>query len=144
MNHRVVSEYKRDEEHNSSNIKVFVRARPMEEDVEQSDFIQIDADDERKISIRNPEATSKSHGEVSFSFDRVFWTETAQEKVFNTVCKQQVDHVLNGYNCCCFACKSLGVMMCTVIMTLLMDDTPRRIYRAFALTSLYHFIPRTL
>ena len=107
MTHRVVSEYKRDEENNSSNIKVYVRARPMEDETEQQDFIQVDKDDERKISIRDPEASNRRYGEVGFSFDRVFWTETDQESVFASVCKQQVDHVLNGYNSCCFACKFL-------------------------------------
>ena len=105
MTHRVVSEYKTQNATDSQNIKVFVRARPMEDGEEVQDFIQVDKDDERKISIRDPEVANRRYGEVAFNFDRVFWTEASQESVFNTVCKQQVEHVLNRYNSCCFACK---------------------------------------
>jgi hypothetical protein len=38
----------------------------------------------------------------------VFWTDAQQEEVFNTVCKPQVHHVLNGYNACCFAYGQTG------------------------------------
>ena len=103
MHHRVVTDYTRVES-TSSNIKVYVRARPLEEETEYSDFMQVDPDDDRKIVIKDPESSNRRYGEVSFQFDKVFWTQVNQEEIFNTMCKSQVDHVLNGFNSCCFAC----------------------------------------
>ena len=109
--HRVVSHYTPAD--GNSNIKVYVRARPLDDYDDDpaaptaylSDFIQIDAEDDRKIVIRDPDMTQRKYGEVSFQFDRLFWTNATQEEVFNAVCKPQVDHVMNGYNCCSFACQ---------------------------------------
>ena len=103
MQHRVISDYTGVEDTNS-NIKVYVRARPLENEDKLTDFIN-KSDDVRKISIRDPDPANKRYGEVSFQFDQVFWTDAKQEDVFNNACRQQVDHVLNGYNSCCFACK---------------------------------------
>ena len=103
--HRVVSDYTKVDT-TSSNIKVYVRARPLENEADSSDFLVTDAADERKLVIKDPEASHKRYGEVSFQFDRVFWTDTKQDEVFNVTSRQQVDHVMNGFNCCCFACKS--------------------------------------
>ncbi len=102
--HKVVADYT--QESSNNNIKVFVRARPLEEDTNDStDFITVSEEDERRISIRDPAAGSnKKYGEVSFQFDRVFWTNASQVDVFNDVNRNQIDYVLNGYNCCCFAC----------------------------------------
>eukprot|EP01038_Epipyxis_sp_PR26KG_P006964 gene6964-9519_t len=105
--HRVVTDYSRAAD-SSSNIKVYVRARPLEEETENTDFIQTDLEDERKIIIKDPESSNRRYGEVSFQFDRVFWTNTHQEEVFNTLCRSQVDHILNGYNSCCFAYGQTG------------------------------------
>lgn len=103
--HRVVSSYH--VESTNSNIKVFVRARPLAEETEESDFIVTDTTDETKIVIRDPESSNRRYGEVSFQFDKVFWTDSVQQDVFNVTCMPQVDHVLNGYNSCCFACMLL-------------------------------------
>jgi hypothetical protein len=102
--HRVVSDYTRVDDANS-NIKVFVRARPVEVETDQSDFLTVDGDEQRKIVIKDPDVSNKRYGEVSFQFDKVFWTNTKQEDVFDSACRSQVDHVMNGYNSCCFACK---------------------------------------
>jgi hypothetical protein len=104
MTHRVVSDYTR-VENTSSNIKVFVRARPVDDEGDLAEFLVLDSEDERKIVIKDPEASNRRYGEVSFQFDNVFWTKSNQEDVFNTTCKSQVDHVLNGFNSCCFACE---------------------------------------
>jgi hypothetical protein len=105
--HRVVTNYAPVEGGGSSNISVFIRARPLEDPTEQSDFLQVGEEDERKIVIRDPDSNSnKRYAEVSFQFDRIFWTQTQQAEIFEQTCKEQVEHVLNGYNCCCFACKS--------------------------------------
>lgn len=102
--HRVVSDYTR-VDGNSTNIKVFVRARPVDEGVEQSDFLSVEEEDARKIVIRDPDASNRRYSEVGFQFDKVFWTSATQEEIFSTACKPSVDHVLNGFNSCCFACK---------------------------------------
>ncbi len=97
----------------SSNIKVYVRARPLPEgSVESTDFLTIDAEDSRKLTIKDPDGTNKKkYGEVAFQFDRVFWTDIKQEQVFEIMCQQQVDHILEGYNSCCFACKLIPIFL---------------------------------
>lgn len=102
--HRVVSNYT-PVESTSSNINVFVRARPLDDTTDSSDFIQVDSEDARKLAIKDPDSSSRKYGEVSFQFDKVFWTDSKQEELFDKACRVQVDHVLNGYNSCCFACK---------------------------------------
>lgn len=104
MTHKVSTNYT-PVDNGASNISVYIRARPLEDSSEANDFLQVDADDSRKIVIRDPDTSSKRYGEVSFQFDRIFWTQTQQDEVFESTCKAQVDHVLNGYNSCCFACK---------------------------------------
>lgn len=108
--HRVVSDYTRVEGSDNSNIKVYVRARPLEiGDVDLNpDFLETDKTDDRKIVIRDPDTANRKYGEVSFQFDRVFWTEAKQDEIFNVTCKPQVDHIVNGYNCCCFAYGQTG------------------------------------
>lgn len=103
--HRVVSDYTR-VDGNETNIKVFVRARPLDSDDTESpsDFLITDPSDERKITIKDPDSSNRRYGEVGFQFDKVFWTDVKQEEIFNSACKLQVDRILEGYNCCCFAC----------------------------------------
>lgn len=102
--HRVVTSYTPVGD-TGSNINVFVRARPTEDASDPGEIMQVDADDSRKLVIKDPESSTRKYGEVSFQFDRVFWTDTQQSEVFENTCKSQVDHVLSGYNSCCFACK---------------------------------------
>jgi hypothetical protein len=77
----------------------------VEVETDQSDFLTVDGEEQRKIVIKDPDVSNKRYGEVSFQFDKVFWTNTKQEDVFDSACRSQVDHVMNGYNSCCFACK---------------------------------------
>eukprot|EP01035_Chromulina_nebulosa_P018244 gene18244-23917_t len=105
--HRVVSDYTRNETSNS-NIKVYVRARPILDKTELTDFISRDSNDERKIIIKDPDVSNKKYSEVSFQFDKLFWTNSTQEDIFNSISKPQVDRVLSGYNCCCFAYGQTG------------------------------------
>jgi hypothetical protein len=107
--HRVVSDYTRVDDTGNSNIQVFVRARPLEVDNEASDFMVTDPEDSRKLIIKDPEASHKRYGEVSFQFDRVFWTNTKQEDVFNVAVKTSVDHVMSGFNSCTFACTTYHI-----------------------------------
>lgn len=102
MTHRVVSDYTK-VEGSSSNISVFVRARPLEDRSELKDFIS--TNDNLQLTIKDPDPNNRKYGEVNFQFDHVFWTDSTQEEVFNKMCKSQADHVLDGFNSCCFACK---------------------------------------
>jgi hypothetical protein len=111
MTHKVSSNYT-PVDLGSSNICVFIRARPLEDSTETTEFLQVDDDDSRKVVIKDPDPSSKRYGEVSFQFDQIFWTQTQQNEVFETTCKAQVDHVLNGYNSCCFACKIYSYDLC--------------------------------
>ena len=49
-----------------------------------SAFITNFPDNPKKICIKDPAAQGavKHHGEIYFSFDRVFWTECTQEEIF--------------------------------------------------------------
>lgn len=106
--HRVVTEYTAVDGGGGSNIKVFIRARPVEDESDPSEFINLEED--RKLVIRDPDpGSNKRYGEVSFQFDRIFWTDAKQEEVFQSTCNEQIDHVLNGYNSCCFACMALNI-----------------------------------
>ncbi|CAM9832113.1 unnamed protein product, partial [Pylaiella littoralis] len=75
-----------------------------------SAFITNFPDNPKKICIKDPAAQGavKHHGEIYFSFDRVFWTECSQEEIFQAVAKPQVENILNGFNGCCFAYGQTG------------------------------------
>jgi len=96
----------------SSNIKVFIRARPPEDKSEKFEFLDVSNDGQgdikKQVTIRDPNAARSTRGDVSYSYDRIFWVDDDQEVVFNSMCKPQVDHVLNGYNACCFAYGQTG------------------------------------
>lgn len=103
--HRVVSNYTPVGD-SDSNIKVYVRIRPNEDSSDPAEVLHIaEEGDVRKLIIKDPDTSNRKYGEVSFQFDKIFWTDIDQTEVFRTVCQPQIDQVLNGYNCCCFACK---------------------------------------
>ena len=104
--HRVTHEYAHDNA--NSNIRVYIRARPCDDGSVAGDFLKIAPDEPRKISIRDPDESRSKHGEVGYDFDRIFWTETPQEEVFEGMCKPVCDQVLQGYNSCCFAYGQTG------------------------------------
>ena len=90
MTHRVVSDYTRADGAETSNIKVYVRARPPDEylnintDVadptkpkgnfeeapkvaaSSADFLLHDTADDRKLSIKDPDTSNRRYGEVPF------------------------------------------------------------------------------
>ena len=94
----------------NNNIQVYIRARPPAESTE-SDFLEVDADDKRKLCIKDPrqagEDGKQKHSEVSFQYDHVFWTDVQQSEVFAQAATPLLENVLNGYNASCFACKFL-------------------------------------
>ncbi len=124
--HHVVSDYTLNGSNNSSsNISVFIRARPPETNsggngssssllAAPANFLEYDNNEDTQrstIAIKEPGehangsggVASKKYNEVKFQFDRIFWTDTSQEEIFGAVCRPLVDHVLRGYNACCFA-----------------------------------------
>lgn len=114
--HKVVNDYTDDDASSNSNIKVFVRARPTDDDLAKketdlaahSSFIEVDSHDKRKITIRDPDSSNQRYGEVNFQFDKVFWTDTTQSEIFNEICTTHIDQVLQGYNSCCLAYGQTG------------------------------------
>ena len=101
--YKVISDYTAGVSTNT-NVQVYVRARPPEEDNDENlaERFGVSEEDPKRISMSNKTAVG-GVGEHAFSFDRVFWTETQQDEIFTTVCQQQVEHCLRGYNSCCFA-----------------------------------------
>ena len=63
--HRVITDYTRDDDI-SSNVKVFIRARPPETPIAISDFIcsvPLGPDEYKKINISSPDLSNKKYGE---------------------------------------------------------------------------------
>jgi hypothetical protein len=86
--HRIISDYTNVE--SSSNIKVYVRARPPEDSIPKIDFLDNSDGEGKRLVIRDPDTSNKKYTEVAFQFDRVFWTDAQQQDLFNVVCKPQV------------------------------------------------------
>jgi hypothetical protein len=106
--HRVAHDYSGLDLSNP-NVKVFVRARPLEDaSAPPSPFIEVFPTDPRKLTIKDPDANNNKYNEVTFQFDRVLWCSTAQEEVFEAVAKPQIDKVLRGFHSCCFAYGQTG------------------------------------
>jgi hypothetical protein len=106
--HRVVSDYTRAEGDVPSNIKVFVRVRPPDEQVgngpidenKEGSFkscLVLDEEDPRRVTVKDPDSSNKRYGEVAFQFDNILWTEATQKEVFEATCKGQVDSIIEGY-----------------------------------------------
>ena len=120
MAHQVVADYTKVSE--NANVKVFVRARPAEpQDEPAEELFELGAAEPggrvRKLSMkqwrrtRNEEGEHEQWGGVggnAFQFDSVFWCDEKQTTVFEAVCREQVDHILKGYNACCFAYGQTG------------------------------------
>ena len=103
MGHTVVQDYTGSTPLGETRLKVYLRARPLESGNEpEKEMWSLDGG---KISIKDAARHVTEH---KFAFDHVFWTESAQENVFKQVCKPLVDHVMKGYNGCCFAYGQTG------------------------------------
>jgi len=94
------------ERRESARVRVFVRTRPPEDTNADVSFIEYDDSQNDKVFIRDPH--QKKGSEVLFRFDKVFPQASGQEEVFDTTCKPLVDHLLDGYNSCCFAYGQTG------------------------------------
>ena len=120
MAHQVVADYTKVSE--NANVKVFVRARPAEpQDEPAEELFELGAPEPggrvRKLSMKQWRRTRNEDGEHEqwggvggnvFQFDNVFWCDEKQTTIFETVCREQVDHILKGYNACCFAYGQTG------------------------------------
>ena len=63
----------------------------------------------KSIKITNPKTfQSPRHEQKEFSFDKIFPHNTTQNTMFETVAQPIVEHMLNGYNACCFAYGQTG------------------------------------
>jgi hypothetical protein len=117
MAYKVVSDYTQGLSTNT-NVQVYVRARPPSAALsnvspkELEEHFGISKRDPKRIEVKRPGGTGEVGGggdkEHAFSFDRVYWTDTAQEEIFNTVCKNHIEHCLKGYNSCTFAYGQTG------------------------------------
>lgn len=71
----------------------------------------------KTIISRPPVAGQKPLEESkAFTFDQSYWSADKddldyadQERVYNDLGRELLDHAFNGYNCCIFACKFLNV-----------------------------------
>jgi hypothetical protein len=117
MAYKVVSDYTQGVSSNT-NVQVYVRARPPSAALsnlspkELEEQFGISKRDPKRIEVKKAGGTGDHGGggdkEHAFSFDRVYWTDTAQEEIFNTVCKGHIEHCLKGYNSCAFAYGQTG------------------------------------
>jgi len=106
MDHNVVTDYTNSTSTGNDNIKVFVRARPCADGTDApKEMWGISKEQNGKLSILDP---ARHVGEHAFLFDHVLWTNTSQETLFKEVAKPIVDHILQGYNGCCFAYGQTG------------------------------------
>lgn len=94
---------KKAEKAEDSNVVVALRLRPPE--YSEGDFQDIYETDETSITTRDPLCHGREH---NFSFDRVFLPECGQDLVFRSVAQPLIDHLLVGFNSCCFAYGQTG------------------------------------
>ena len=77
----------------SGNIQVYARVRPCFEPELDSPDMQVDELNENAIRINSE----------SFAFNKVYWKETKQEKIFMEIAQPLIDHAIEGYNATLFA-----------------------------------------
>ena len=86
----------------SATIKTMIRCRPLPDG--KKPVVNEDRSRANTLKINHP----TRNVEQEFQFDELFDGDTSQEKVFDEACKPLVDHVLDGYNSCCFAYGQTG------------------------------------
>ena len=91
----------------NSNVKVVVRIRPSEnlqDDIET--VFEFQADKPELLTIKDP--LSKGRSDHSFLFSKILLPETSQDQVFEAIARPLVNHVMQGFNACCFAYGQTG------------------------------------
>lgn len=90
----------------SGALQVFVRVRPSPHHTEiDSDSNSLPAP---AFSGSDRRLSPASAPEISYTFERVFWTDETQAGVFATCGQPLLQAVLNGYNACLFAYGQTG------------------------------------
>ncbi|KAL0079645.1 P-loop containing nucleoside triphosphate hydrolase protein, partial [Phycomyces blakesleeanus] len=97
------------------NIKVVVRCRPLNsrEIARGAEGLIRMEGDQTIISRPSDQRTGKDSEDIkAFTFDKSYWsadksdpTYADQQKVYNDLGEELLDHAFGGYNCCIFACK---------------------------------------
>eukprot|EP00941_MAST-03F_sp_MAST-3F-sp1_P000835 g835.t1 len=113
MDHTNVTDYTNVKE--LDNVKVHVRLRPPDKNfggaAAANDMYEASEKDGKKciIALKSSGDGAKSRAQRhEFRFDNILTPETTQEEVFEKVGGPIVDHVLKGYNACCFAYGQTG------------------------------------
>eukprot|EP01052_Picozoa_sp_SAG31_P009186 SAG31_NODE_478_length_15144_cov_15.165769_8_plen_561_part_00 len=86
----------------SATINTMIRCRPLPSG--KTPVVRLDSGQLNTIVAKHP----TRNVEQEFQFDGLFPGETTQAKVYDEVCSPLVEHVLDGYNSCCFAYGQTG------------------------------------
>ncbi|KAG8231241.1 hypothetical protein J437_LFUL005915 [Ladona fulva] len=90
----------------NQHIQVFVRVRPLSVQDKQKPYSNvIECPSSREVSVKEKASSLTSK---TFSFDRVFNTQSKQIDVYRTVVNPLIEEVLAGYNCTVFAYGQTG------------------------------------
>jgi hypothetical protein len=91
MHHKVTTDYTR-LLHNA-NVKVYVRARPCADGSDPpEDMFERKRETPKNIVIKDTERMQ--YGNHAFSFDYIYWTDTTQPELYETVNPRRFSHVL--------------------------------------------------
>jgi kinesin family member 5 len=84
---------------------VACRFRPLNsQEKAKGDMIDMEkSEDGKTIYVANPSKNNKSGLKSSYTFDHIFYSDSSQESIYNTVAKPILIDVLNGYNGIVFA-----------------------------------------
>ncbi|GMH74374.1 hypothetical protein TrLO_g3214 [Triparma laevis f. longispina] len=104
MDHHVLNDYTGGD--STSSIKVFVRGRPAS-DPDTAGVYKLFPSNPKKLQIKDP-TKDENYGDHIFSYEHVFWSDSTQGEIYESVCAPHVSHVLSGYNSCIFAYGQTG------------------------------------
>lgn len=96
------------ENSNDSNIHVYLRCRSRNErEIKENSNVVVSTfgQNGKEVIIQTGAAPSKTK---SYSFEQVFGPESDQSMVFNSIAKDIIDEMLEGYNCTIFAYGQTG------------------------------------
>ena len=93
----------------NARVRVLVRARPLPDGDTGASTIKSDPKQPGMVVIRAPAPDGGSEPtEREFLLDDIYNEATSQENVFEKGCREQVDHVIDGFNACIFAYGQTG------------------------------------
>ncbi|CEM28354.1 unnamed protein product [Vitrella brassicaformis CCMP3155] len=93
-----------------SEIQVMLRFRPPDDPLSFERLFKISPEDRNSVSIVDPAHPSpvRKEARCQYTFNKVFLPQANQHEVFVDVAKPLVDHMLSGFNSCCFAYGQTG------------------------------------